>query len=84
MKLYQFTITVDEDLSDVDLVDAFYGKVDDASVSVADGQSLIQFDREADSLDRALNTAIASILNEGWKVCEILIEPNCLLPLAAP
>lgn len=33
MKLYSFTIRISERLDDLDVVDAFYGKVDDASIT---------------------------------------------------
>jgi hypothetical protein len=83
MKLYSFTITIEESVDDLDAVDAFYGRVDDASVAGVDGKTLIHFDREADSLDNALQSAISQLLFEGWQVREISVEPDCILPLSA-
>lgn len=83
MKVYNFTITIEETLSDPDSVDAFYGQVDDASVEVSEGKTLIHFDRSAASLDDALHSAISEIAREGWNVCEISVEPDCLRPMSA-
>lgn len=84
MKLYSFTIKIDESLDDLDVVDAFYGQVDDASISGSRGETFIHFDREADSLDNALNSALSQVLAEGWHVAEISVEPECLIPVSSP
>ncbi len=84
MKVYSFTITIDKYVDDVDVVDAFYGKVDDASIAGSEGKTLVHFDREAVSLDDALFSAITQLLSEGWQVREIAVEPGCILPLSTP
>ncbi len=84
MKLYNFTITIEESIDNLDVLDAFYGKLQDASVASGDGRTYIHFDREADSLDDALHSAIADLLSEGWHVRKISVEPDCVRPLSTP
>ena len=84
MKLYNFTITLEEVVDNLDVLDAFYGKVNDASVAGGDGETFIHFDREADSLDDALHSAISDLLSEGWHVRKISVEPACVRPLSTP
>jgi hypothetical protein len=84
MKIYSFTITIDKYVDDLDVIDAFYAKADDASMAGAEGKTVIHFDREADSLDEALHRAITQLLREGWQVREIAVEPECVLPMSTP
>lgn len=84
MQLFSFTITIEQYLEDLDVIDSFYAKVDDASIATGEGKTLIHFDREADSLDQVLRGVIADLHTEGWQVREISVEPDCLLPLSAP
>ena len=82
MKIFEFTITIEQYVEDLDVIDAFYGKTGDASVAGSAGKTLIHFDREADSLDDALRSALADLQAEGWQVREISVEPGCVLPLS--
>ena len=84
MKVYKFTITLEELVDDFDAVDTFYGHVNDASMVNGNGSTYVHFDREADSLDQALNGAIAELLQRNWRVREISVEPECVLPATAP
>ena len=84
MKIFEFTITIEQYVDDLDAIDAFYGKTADASVAASEGKTLIHFDREADSLDEALRSAVADIQDAGWRVSQITIQPDCLLPLPTP
>lgn len=58
MKIFEFTITIDQYVEDLD---TFYGKTGDASLAGSGGKALVHFDREAASLDEALRSAIADI-----------------------
>jgi hypothetical protein len=84
MKAFDFTIAIEQYVDDLDAIDAFYGKAADASVAASEGKTLIHFDREGDSLDEALRSAVADIHDAGWQVCEITIQPDCLSPLSTP
>lgn len=82
MKIFEFTITIDQDVRDLDVVDAFYGKASDATLSGSEGKTLVHFDRESASLDDALRSAIADIHAHGWQARDISVDPACLLPLS--
>ena len=81
MKIFEFAITIDQYVDDLDKIDAFYGKTGDASVAGSEGKTLIHFDREAKTLDEALRSAIADVHAEGWQVLEISVDPNYVSPL---
>lgn len=83
MKIFDFTITIDQFIEDLDVIDAFYGKTGDATVAGSEGKTLVHFDREAQSLDEALRSAVADLQAQGWQVREISVEPDCVLPLSA-
>lgn len=80
MKIFEFTITIDQFVEDLDVVDAFYGKTGDASLAGSGGKTVVHFDREADSLDEALRTAIVDLQSQGWQVRDISVEPDCIMP----
>ncbi len=82
MKIFEFTITIDQYIEDLDVIDAFYGKTRDASLAGSRGKTLVHFDREAGSLDDALRSAIADIQAQGWQVRDISVEPDCVMPLS--
>lgn len=82
MKIFEFTITIDQYVEDLDIVDAFYGKTGDASLAGSGGKTLVHFDREASSLDEALRSAIADIQAQGWQVRDISVEPDCVMPVS--
>ena len=81
-KHIRFTITLEERVDDLDVVDAFYGEVNDASIAGGVGKTFIHFDREAESLDGALHQAISEVLTQGWRVREISVEPDCLVSMS--
>ncbi|HUS40343.1 MAG: hypothetical protein WBF93_03050 [Pirellulales bacterium] len=82
MKIFEFTITIDQYVEDLAVIDAFYGKTGDAAVAGSEGKTSIHFDREAKSLDDALRSAVGDVQAEGWQVREISVEPDCVLPLS--
>jgi len=84
VKIFEFTITIDQYVEDLDVIDAFYGKTGDASLAGSHGKTLVHFDREARSLDDALRSAIGDILAQGWRVRDISVEPDCVVPLSTP
>ncbi|MFO7904705.1 MAG: hypothetical protein ACQESR_07765 [Planctomycetota bacterium] len=82
MKVFEFTISIDQYVQDLDVVDAFYGRASDATLSGSEGKTVVHFDREASSLDDALRSALADIQAQGWQVLDITVDPACLLPLS--
>ena len=63
MPIHHFTLIVDgSDLQDEPLIDAlFEAGCDDATVGRTDGVQYIDFDREAESLGEAINSAVRDV-----------------------
>ena len=80
MTLYSFSITILEHIVDLDTINTFYSKVDDVSVVGSHGKTIFDFDREADSLEAALRSAVVNLQGEGWHVDAINIAPESVLP----
>jgi hypothetical protein len=78
MQTFDFTITIDQLVEDLDAIDAFYGRLDDVSMFNADGTTRITFHREAATLDDALRSAIADVQSFGYKAKQIEVEPECV------
>ena len=82
MKTFEFTIVasgLDHD-SDEFIDHLFEAGCDDATIAVARGVIIIQFAREAESLDDAISTAIANVRSTGATVDRI--EPDYLVSLS--
>jgi hypothetical protein len=81
MKTYSFTLT----LGGVDLLTPEMGDAleragcDDATMSSRDGVVSIAFDRESDSLGKAIGSAVEDIERAGYRVAAVHVES----PLAA-
>ena len=63
MKTYEFTIIL-PDINDA-TVDAIYGRCPDSSIGEAHGTMYVAFDREAMSLEAALESAVADLRKLG-------------------
>ena len=63
MKTYEFTLIV-PDIDDA-TVDAVYGRCPDSSIGSVHGTMYVAFDREAMSLEAALDSAIADLRQLG-------------------
>ncbi|MDA0842114.1 MAG: hypothetical protein O3B01_04350 [Planctomycetota bacterium] len=58
-RIYEFTLIVsDQDLS---IIDQLYARCSDASAGKNDGQSYVAFDREAESLESAIQSAVEDL-----------------------
>ena len=82
MKTFAFTVSIAQRIDDLDAIDHFYGKTGDASISGSGAAARIHFDREADSLEKALRSAVKEIQQEGWTIGEITLEQECVSDLA--
>ncbi len=78
MTTFDFTITIDKLVDDLDAVDAFYERCDDVSMFNTEGVTKITFHRDSDSLDQAVRAAVADVQSFGFKVCQIEVEPECV------
>lgn len=78
MQTFDFTITIDQFVEDLDAIDAFYGRLDDVSMFNSDGATRITFHREAATLDNALRSAVSDVQSFGYKVKQIDVAPECV------
>jgi hypothetical protein len=69
-----------EEFSDV-LADTLYGRCPDSTLSSCDGRSKIGFDREADTLQSAIRSALNDINAAGLTVESVEIEADDLAAL---
>nr|VFJ60159.1 MAG: hypothetical protein BECKFW1821B_GA0114236_10542 [Candidatus Kentron sp. FW] len=65
MKTYEFTIILSESHIDESTTDAIYGKCRDSSVGGSHGVTYVAFDREGESLDMAVNSAVKDLRHLG-------------------
>lgn len=72
MKVYQFTLILPE--VDDETADAIYGKCRDSSLGRAAGTTYLAFDREAASLESAINSALADLRSLGIQPLQIQME----------
>lgn len=80
MKTYGFTVALAgaPDLTD-DLCDALYAAgCDDSSPYSSEGITYVPFDREADSLENAIRSAIADVQKAGCQVERLEMDTETL------
>lgn len=82
MQTYDFTITIDQFVDDLDAVNAIYGHLDDVSMFNSDAATRITFHREAATLDHAIRSAVSDVQSFGYKVKQIEVEPECVGAIA--
>lgn len=78
MSPFDFTITIDQFVEDLDAVDAFYARCDDVSMFNSAGVTKITFHRDAQTLDDAIRAAVVDVQAFGFKVKQIEVEPECV------
>lgn len=80
---YSFTIHMANSFEDEELCDRIYGVCDDSTAtSDKEGRLLLEFDREAESLDAAIRTALANLVSVGASPRSITLETSGLMPIA--
>jgi len=72
MKIYELTLII----SDIDekTVDAIYAKCADSSVGKSNGMTYVAFDREAESLEAAIGSAVADLTSVGVQPIRLEME----------
>ena len=78
MNTFDFTITIDQLVEDLDVIDAFYKRCDDVSMFNSEGITKITFHRDAVSLDDAIRAAVSDLQSFGYKIKHIEVEPECV------
>jgi hypothetical protein len=85
MKTYRFTIylrgiaVISEDVAE----ELYRAGCDDCTPGSCDGESYAAFDREADSLESAVASAVANIQSAGQIVDRVQLDANDLAVLSA-
>ena len=82
MKKYDFTLILSGALNlTEDIAEAlFEAGCDDGTPGTSDGVFLIDFHREANSLEEAIQSAIANVKSAGYKVERVEIEAEAVTP----
>jgi hypothetical protein len=85
MKIYEFDIFLKEvsDISD-DQADALFAQgCDDGTPASCDGKAWVHFDREAASLEAAIQSALAHVRLAGFTVAKVELDANATAYLEA-
>lgn len=72
MKTYEFTLVLPD--IDEETADAIYGKCTDSSLGKCSGTTCIAFDREAESLEFAIDSAVADLKSVGVQPLRLEME----------
>ena len=72
MKVYEFTLILPE--VDDETADAIYGKCEDSSLGKGNGTTYLAFDREAASLEAAIDSALTDLRSLGVQPLRIEME----------
>jgi hypothetical protein len=78
MAMYDFKLVLDQVEIDETAADTLYGHCKDGTLITAAGVTYMDFDRQANSLDEAVHSAIADINAAGFRVARIEIEADTL------
>lgn len=78
MRTYEFTITIPD--VDDETIDALAGRCPDSGVGTSEGRTFVDFDREANSLGEAIDSAVADLEALGIHPLRAMID----LPQAVP
>lgn len=80
MKTCEFTLILDADELNLADCDKLYeAGCDDGSIITCGGVHMIKFDRQAESLEAAIQSALAHVEHAGFKVPRVEIDP-ALMP----
>ncbi|MBW3599963.1 MAG: hypothetical protein KY475_22160 [Planctomycetes bacterium] len=81
MTVFDFKAVLEQADIDEEEADALYARCKDGTLISAGGVSYVDFDRQADSLDQAVRSAIADVQAAGFRVIRIEIAADALAPL---
>jgi hypothetical protein len=80
MATYDFKVVLNQTELDERDADALYARCKDGTLITSQGVTYMEFDRQADSLDEAVRSAISDINAAGFHVARIEIEADSLAP----
>jgi hypothetical protein len=73
MPTYEFTLVLADEIT-TDTADAIYAICDDATSSRSNGVEYVAFDRQAESLESAIRSAVADVQKAGCIVKHTIVE----------
>lgn len=76
MDAFEFTLRIDQRLSEESEMDAIYGQCADCSLLVEGDATYLQFHRKARSLRNAIRSAIADVNAAGYHVAHVEMGPD--------
>lgn len=74
MKPYEFTVILEREPSE-DEADRLYGIIDDGTIATLIGVPQVSFHREAQSLEKALRSAMTDLQTGGFRAMRIECDP---------
>lgn len=83
MATFDFKVVLNHNDIDEAQADALYARCKDGTLITSAGVTYMDFDRDADSLDEAIRSAIADINAAGFDATRIEIEADTLAPQQA-
>ena len=78
MKTYEFTLVIPDVTEQT--ADAVYGTCADASLGRSNGITYVAFDREAESLESAISSAVADVESVGVRPVRVQMELSAAAP----
>ena len=83
MATFDFKLVLDQAEIDEAEADSLYARCKDGTLITAGGVTYMDLDRQADSLDEAVRSAIADVNAAGFRVVRIEIEADSFAPQQA-
>ena len=79
MHEFEFTLCIDQRLSEELEMESIYGRCKDASLLVEGNVTRIEFQRQAVSLQDAIRSAIADVNTAGYHVAHVELLPDTVV-----
>ncbi len=78
MKTYEFDLVLTEasEIADEQANALFAAGCDDGTPASCNGRAWVHFDREATSLEEAIQTAVAQVHSAGFRVAKVELDAN--------
>ena len=76
-RTYEFTVVLTTDPNDQE-ADRLYGTFQDGTISTIAGVPQIHFQREAESLEEAIRSAVGDVRSFGFDVQRVEMQPDML------
>jgi hypothetical protein len=85
MKPYEFDVVLTDvaELSDEQVDALFAAGCDDGTPVTCDGTTWVHFDRNADSLEEAIRSAVVQVRSAGLAVSKVALDVNAAVALGA-